>query len=83
MLILAVIPRGSSRATYYSETVGRMSTSSFRIRQAEESDLPQIVAMLSDDPLGSKRERFESPLPSHYYAAFEAIEKDQNNELVG
>jgi ribosomal protein S18 acetylase RimI-like enzyme len=59
-----------------------MNTPSFISRQAEESDLPQIVAMLSDDPLGSKRERFERPLPSSYYAAFEAIEKDQNNELV-
>lgn len=38
--------------------------------------------MLSDDPLGSQRERLDSPLPSSYYAAFEAIEQDVNNELV-
>lgn len=55
---------------------------SFKIRPAGESDLFQIVGMLSDDPLGSQRERLDSPLPSSYYAAFEAIEQDVNNELV-
>ena len=59
-----------------------MTTPSFKIRPAGESDLSQIVGMLSDDPLGSQRERFERPLPSSYYAAFKAIEKDENNELV-
>ena len=38
--------------------------------------------MLADDALGSKRERFEDPLPDSYYLAFEAIEVDPNNELV-
>ena len=54
----------------------------FKIRPAEKSDLPQIVGMLSDDPLGSQRERFDNILPSSYYLAFEAIEQDANNELV-
>ena len=82
MLILALIQHVSSRLTHYQVTIDRMTTPSFRIRQAEERDLPQIVGMLADDPLGSQRERFESPLPSSYYAAFEAIKKDENNELV-
>ena len=38
--------------------------------------------MLADDELGATRERPEAPLPSSYMAAFEAIAKDPNNELV-
>lgn len=53
-----------------------------KFRNAEVGDLPTIVKMLSDDPLGSKRERFEVPLPNAYLDAFDAISKDPNNELV-
>ncbi|WP_376697578.1 GNAT family N-acetyltransferase [Wenzhouxiangella sp. EGI_FJ10305] len=59
-----------------------MTTPFLSVRPARESDLSTIVGMLSDDPLGSERERFVDPLPSSYIAAFEAIDKDQNNELV-
>ena len=59
-----------------------MTTPSLTVRPARESDLSTIVRMLSDDPLGSERERFVEPLPSSYIAAFDAIEKDENNELV-
>ncbi|AKO93137.1 GNAT family acetyltransferase [Priestia filamentosa] len=52
----------------------------FRI--ATEQDLGQIVAMLADDILGSKRERYEQPLPESYLKAFQAIKDDPNNELV-
>ena len=38
--------------------------------------------MLADDPLGAKREKFSDPLPPSYLAAFEAISRDSNNELV-
>lgn len=38
--------------------------------------------MLADDPLGARRERDEQPLPSSYESAFEAIDRDANNELV-
>jgi len=38
--------------------------------------------MLVDDPLGAKREAFTSPLPTSYYAAFDAVYRDPNNELV-
>lgn len=55
---------------------------SIRIRPALERDLPEIVRMLADDPLGSQRERSVDPLPVSYYEAFEAIEQDLNNELV-
>ena len=49
-------------------------------RQAVLDDLPYIVDMLSDDPLGAKRERFEVPLPDSYFAAFEAISNNPLNE---
>ena len=53
-----------------------------KFRIATEKDLESIVAMLADDFLGSKRERYEHPLPTSYIKAFEAITSDPNNELV-
>ncbi|RTQ92769.1 GNAT family N-acetyltransferase [Lysinibacillus telephonicus] len=53
-----------------------------KFRTATEKDLESIVAMLADDFLGSKRERYEHPLPTSYIKAFEAITSDPNNELV-
>src|SRR5687767_299381 len=52
----------------------------FRI--AVRGDLPAIVRMLADDPLGAERETYASPLPDSYYAAFDAIDRDANNELI-
>ena len=51
-------------------------------RRATREDVPAIVALLAADPLGAKRESYASPLPASYYAAFEAIDRDPNNELV-
>jgi len=51
-------------------------------RPATRTDVPAIVRMLAEDELGSKRERFETPLPGPYYSAFEAIAADPNQELV-
>jgi len=51
-------------------------------RQASSDDLEAIVAMLADDELGAKRERYESPLPSSYLTAFENINQDPNQELI-
>jgi len=51
-------------------------------RLATAKDLPVIVGMLVDDPLGAQRERLTNPLAPAYLAAFEAIDKDPNNELV-
>ncbi|MFA9458759.1 GNAT family N-acetyltransferase [Halalkalibacter sp. AB-rgal2] len=53
-----------------------------KFRLANENDLDSIVAMLADDALGSKRERYENPLPHSYMKAFEAITSDPNNELI-
>jgi len=51
-------------------------------RKANLQDLPAIVVMLADDPLGSKREQFSTPILDSYSAAFNAIDSDPNNELV-
>ncbi|MCA9989290.1 MAG: GNAT family N-acetyltransferase [Anaerolineales bacterium] len=51
-------------------------------RQATAADLPALVQMLADDPLGQKRERYERPLPDSYQQAFAAIDADPNNELI-
>jgi len=53
-----------------------------QVRRATAKDLPVIVSMLADDPLGAQREKLVDPLPSSYYEAFEAISRDPNNELV-
>lgn len=59
-----------------------MPDSRLTFRRAERADLEAIVRLLADDPLGSRRERFELPLPPAYVAAFEAINADPNNELI-
>lgn len=51
-------------------------------RHATRDDLPSIVKLLADDPLGAKREQYSVPLPQSYYDAYAAIERDENNELV-
>ena len=59
-----------------------MSTDGPAIRRATIDDLPAIVHLLADDPLGARREADVTPLPESYYAAFEAIDRDANQELV-
>jgi ribosomal protein S18 acetylase RimI-like enzyme len=59
-----------------------MTQPNIRFRSAKRADLPSIVRMLSDDDLGSQRERYEDPLPEAYYSAFEQIESDPNHELI-
>jgi GNAT superfamily N-acetyltransferase len=51
-------------------------------REASAGDLPDIVSLIADDPLGQTRER-PGPQPDHaYLSAFEAIERDPNQMLV-
>lgn len=59
-----------------------MSPTLDRFRLATAADLPSIVRLLADDALGAQRERLEDPLPAAYLAAFEAIARDANNEVV-
>ncbi|MFK8164535.1 MAG: GNAT family N-acetyltransferase [Lewinella sp.] len=52
------------------------------IRKAKREDIFEVVKMLSNDKLGSMREDFKSPLPDKYYAAFDNIQNDRNQELM-
>jgi GNAT superfamily N-acetyltransferase len=51
-------------------------------RPATRDDLPALVRMLADDELGATREDPSEPLASSYEAAFAAIERDPNHELI-
>ncbi len=62
--------------------MSRTGVDDFEIRRAEADDLPAIVGLLADDPLGATREDFADPLPGCYTAAFAAIAADPRNELV-
>lgn len=52
------------------------------MRRATRADLPAIVAMLADDALGATREETSTPLNAAYLAAFDAIERDENQFLA-
>jgi ribosomal protein S18 acetylase RimI-like enzyme len=51
-------------------------------RCAIKDDLPVLVNLLANDPLGAKRENSQEPLGESYKGAFEAIQNDPNNELI-
>ncbi|WP_432195685.1 N-acetyltransferase family protein [Streptomyces sp. bgisy027] len=50
------------------------------IRPAATDDIPAIVGMLADDPLGARRESLDDLTP--YLAAFERLTSDRNQHLV-
>ncbi|WP_069171593.1 GNAT family N-acetyltransferase [Streptomyces griseus] len=54
--------------------------SDLEIRPAALVDLPAIVAMLADDPLGAQRESPDDLTP--YHAAFRRLADDPNQHLV-
>jgi len=54
--------------------------SDIEIRRATEADLPAIVAMLADDPLGAARESPDDLAP--YRAAYETLAADPQQHLV-
>lgn len=51
-------------------------------RAARRNDLPTILHMLANDPLGKSREILHDPPPQSYYDAFEKINIDKNQELM-
>lgn len=59
-----------------------LGAAAVQFRRATREDLPAIVALLADDPLGALREANTSPLPQCYHDAFDAIDRDPNIELV-
>jgi GNAT superfamily N-acetyltransferase len=50
------------------------------MRPATAADVPALVAMLADDPLGATRESPDDP--DSYLPAFELIDRDPNQHLV-
>jgi GNAT superfamily N-acetyltransferase len=54
----------------------------FSIRRAARDGVPEIVRLLADDPLGSRRENYQNPSPRAYYDAFDEIDRDPHNQLV-
>ncbi|MFD3498667.1 GNAT family N-acetyltransferase [Streptomyces sp. NPDC058676] len=50
------------------------------IRPAKAEDIPAIVAMLADDPLGAQRESPDDPTP--YLTALERLSADPNQHLM-
>jgi GNAT superfamily N-acetyltransferase len=59
-----------------------LSESELTFRLATRDDVRDIVRMLADDALGAQRETYGPSLQHSYYAAFEIISRDANNELV-
>ena len=51
-------------------------------RKATKKDVPYIIKLLANDKLGKSRENYQEPLPESYYAAFEVINSDPNQELM-
>jgi len=51
----------------------------FDVERARVQDLPALVALLTDDPLGSQRESSDLAV---YERAFEAIDRDPNQYLA-
>ncbi len=51
-------------------------------RRATPADVPAIVAMLADDPLGAAREDISAAAAPTYLAAFGAIDADPNQLLA-
>ena len=52
------------------------------IRRASLDDLPAIIGMLADDPIGATREIVSTPPDDAYLRAFADIDGDPFNELV-
>jgi GNAT superfamily N-acetyltransferase len=57
-------------------------TGSVTCRPAVQGDLPRIVALLADDPIGRSRENPGHPMDTRYRDAFAAIERDPNHVLA-
>ena len=51
-------------------------------RTACKDDLPRIIELLADDPLGSTRDDASLPLDGRYAAAFDALSRDANQLMA-
>lgn len=55
---------------------------SVAIRAARREEVPAIVALLADDPIGSGREEPADPLPAAYWRAFDEMAARLGNLLL-
>lgn len=53
-----------------------------KYRSADFEDLESLVTLLSNDPLGSKREDASVPLNSAYIEAFDAIARESKQRIT-
>lgn len=51
-------------------------------RSATREDLPALVRLLADDPLGATREDVRDPVAAAYLRAFDTIAADPHNDLI-
>lgn len=51
-------------------------------RAATEDDLPRIVALIADDPLGAARDDASLPLDENYLRAFDDLARDPNQLMA-
>jgi ribosomal protein S18 acetylase RimI-like enzyme len=56
--------------------------SDVHVRLAQRADVPAIVRLLADDPIGSTREQPGEPLAQAYWDAFDAIMAQGGNEVL-
>jgi ribosomal protein S18 acetylase RimI-like enzyme len=56
--------------------------SDIQVRLARRADVPAIVRLLADDPIGSTREQPGEPLAQAYWEAFDAIAAQDGNEVL-
>lgn len=59
-----------------------MSNTALVFREAQQSDISDLLDMLADDELGKLREDSSKPVNECYLLAFEQISRDPNNELI-
>jgi ribosomal protein S18 acetylase RimI-like enzyme len=59
-----------------------MTETTPRLRDAVETDLPALVALLADDPLGASRERAQETPSQSYRTALRAITTDPHHHLL-
>ena len=57
-------------------------TAPLNFRRATRADVPAVMRLITDDPLGAKRERVAAPWPDCYFKAFDAIESCSATELI-
>lgn len=57
-------------------------TERLRVTRATSADLAAIIALLADDPIGQTREIVSDPIDVAYLDAFDAIERDPNQQLL-